>query len=134
MLLATSVVPAMREKIAAVVHVDGTARVQTVHKETNPRLHALIEAFARLTGVPVLLNTSFNVRGEPIVETPGDAVNSYLGTDLDALVVHDWLLRKRAAARGLRSILRPWIAIRRGMSSSSLSQAAARHILDHSSS
>lgn len=134
MLLATSVVPAMREKIAAVVHVDGTARVQTVHKETNPRLHALIEVFARLTGVPVLLNTSFNIRGEPIVETPGDAVNSYLGTDLDALVVHDWLLRKRAATRGLRSILRPWIAIRRGMSSSSLSQAAARHILDHSSS
>jgi len=130
MLLATAVRPEKRDRIRAVVHVDGTARVQTVHKETNPRFHALIQAFADRTGVPIVLNTSFNVRGEPIVETPGDAVRAYLTTELDALVVHDWILRKRAAHRALRPLLNVWIDFRRKMTSPALRRAAAVHVLD----
>ena len=71
--------------IPAAVHFDGTARVQTVSRITNPRLYALIVQFARLTGVPVLLNTSFN-RHEPIVQTPDEAISCYLRTQMDALV------------------------------------------------
>jgi carbamoyltransferase len=130
MLLAQRVKPAAREKIPAVVHVDGTARVQTVHRETNPRFHALIEAFARRTGVPVLLNTSFNDRGEPIVETPEDAVRCFLSTDLDAVVLHDWILRKRGVHRVLAPVLRRWIRVRRAMESSAYREAAAQSILE----
>ena len=72
--------------IPAAVHFDGTARLQTVGRSTNPLLHAVIEEFAGLTGVPVVLNTSFNLH-EPIVETPADAVSCYLRTQMDVLVI-----------------------------------------------
>jgi carbamoyltransferase len=81
------------------VHVDGTARVQTVREATNPRLYRLLKEFDRLTGVPVLINTSFNVKGEPIVETPQDAMICFLTTGIDHLVLHDTLISKNAMHR-----------------------------------
>jgi carbamoyltransferase len=84
----------MRSEIPAVTHVDYSARIQTVHKETNPRYHALIEAFAAQTGCPVLVNTSFNVRGEPIVCTPEDAFACLMGTEIEFLAVGNCILRK----------------------------------------
>ena len=83
-----------RSSIPAVTHVDYSARVQTVHAETNPRYHALISEFNRLTGCPVLVNTSFNVRGEPIVCTPEDAFRCFMGCDIDILVVGNCWLEK----------------------------------------
>ncbi len=83
-----------RSEIPAVTHVDYSARVQTVHAETNPRYHALLTAFKALTGCPVLVNTSFNVRGEPIVNTPEDAFRCFMGTELDALIVGNCMLLK----------------------------------------
>jgi carbamoyltransferase len=80
--------------IPAVTHVDGSARLQTVSSEDNPRFHALLSRFATLTGCPVLVNTSFNVRGEPMVLTPADAYACFMGTGLDRLVVGNCLLRK----------------------------------------
>jgi carbamoyltransferase len=96
MLLAKRVRPEWRDKIPAIVHVDGTARVQTVRQETNDRLYRLLKEFDAITGVPVLLNTSFNVKGEPIVETPGDAVDCFLSTGIDYLALHDRLVAKNA--------------------------------------
>ena len=83
-----------RSDIPAVTHVDYSARVQTVHRETNPRYHALLEAFKAKTGCPVIVNTSFNVRGEPIVCTPADAFGCFMGTDLDCLAIGNCFLRK----------------------------------------
>jgi carbamoyltransferase len=83
-----------RSAVPAVTHVDYSARIQTVHKETNPKYHALISAFKRLTGCPVLVNTSFNVRGEPIVCSPEDAFNCLMGTDIEFLVVGNCIMRK----------------------------------------
>jgi carbamoyltransferase len=83
-----------RSSIPAVTHVDYSARIQTVHKETNPRYYALLSAFKRRTGCPVLVNTSFNVRGEPIVCTPEDAFGCFMGTEMDTLVIGDCYLRK----------------------------------------
>ena len=83
-----------RSDIPAVTHVDYSARVQTVHRETNPRYHALISAFEELTGCPVLVNTSFNVRGEPIVCTPADAFRCFMGTEIEVLVIGNCFLRK----------------------------------------
>jgi len=83
-----------RSDIPAVTHVDYSARIQTVHRETNPRYHALLSAFKARTGCPVLVNTSFNVRGEPIVCTPEDAFRCFMGTDVEVLVAGDCLLRK----------------------------------------
>ena len=83
-----------RSDIPAVTHVDYSARVQTVHPDTNPRYHALLEAFKAKTGCPVLVNTSFNVRGEPIVCTPADAFRCFMGTDLDCLAVGNCFLHK----------------------------------------
>ena len=83
-----------RSDIPAVTHVDYSARVQTVHPETNPRYHALISEFKRLTGCPVLVNTSFNVRGEPIVCTPEDAFRCFMGTEIETLAVGDCFLAK----------------------------------------
>lgn len=94
MLLVKKVKPEWKERVAAIVHVDGTARVQTVRRETNERLYRLLQEFDRITGVPVLLNTSFNIRGEPIVETPEDAVRCFLTTGIDYLVLHDLLIGK----------------------------------------
>jgi carbamoyltransferase len=83
-----------RSDIPAVTHVDYSARIQTVHAETNPRYHALISRFKALTGCPVLVNTSFNVRGEPIVCTPEDAFRCFMGTEIEVLVVGDCFLHK----------------------------------------
>jgi len=83
-----------RSEIPAVTHVDYSARVQTVHADTNPRYHALISRFHELTGCPVVVNTSFNVRGEPIVCTPEDAFHCFMGTEIEVLAVGDCLLRK----------------------------------------
>ena len=84
----------VRSELPAVTHVDYSARIQTVHEETNPRYHALISAFKERTGCPVLVNTSFNVRGEPIVGTPEDAFRCFMGTDIEVLVVGNCFLRK----------------------------------------
>ena len=83
-----------RSDIPAVTHVDYSARIQTVHRETNPRYYALLEAFKRRTGCSVLVNTSFNVRGEPIVCTPEDAFRCFMGTEMDTLVAGNCLLKK----------------------------------------
>ena len=83
-----------RSDIPAVTHVDYSARVQTVHRETNLRYHELISAFKERTGCPVLVNTSFNVRDEPIVCTPGDAYRCFMATEMDVLVVGDTVLFK----------------------------------------
>ncbi|MBZ0254356.1 MAG: carbamoyl transferase, partial [Candidatus Methylomirabilis sp.] len=84
--------------VPAIAHVDGTGRVQTVTRDTNPLYHRLIEEFERRTGVPMVLNTSFNVRGEPIVCTPEDAIACFKNTDFDCLILGRHLLRKSAAA------------------------------------
>lgn len=83
-----------RSEIPAVTHVDYSARIQTVHRETNPRYHALLAAFKARTGCPVLVNTSFNVRGEPIVCTPEDAFRCFMGTGIETLAVGNCFLRK----------------------------------------
>jgi len=83
-----------RSDIPAVTHVDYSARIQTVHADTNPRYHALITKFKQLTGCPVVVNTSFNVRGEPIVCTPEDAWRCFMGTDIEVLVVGNCFLLK----------------------------------------
>ena len=83
-----------RSDIPAVTHVDYSARIQTVHRETNPRFHALLSAFRERTGCPVLVNTSFNVRGEPIVCTPADAFRCFMGTEIETLAVGNCLLHK----------------------------------------
>jgi carbamoyltransferase len=83
-----------RSSIPAVTHVDYSARVQTVHLETNPLYHRLISRFHELTGCPLLVNTSFNVRGEPIVNTPEDAFRCLMGTEIELLAVGNCVLRK----------------------------------------
>jgi carbamoyltransferase len=85
----------VRSDIPAVTHVDYSARVQTVHGETNPRYHKLISAFKERTDCPILVNTSFNVRGEPIVCTPEDAYRCFMRTEMDTLVLEDCILRRR---------------------------------------
>jgi len=85
---------AVRSVIPAVTHVDNTARIQTVDCERNPRLHGLLEAFEQLTGCPVMINTSFNIRGEPIVCTAADAYRCFMATHIDALVIDDFLMLK----------------------------------------
>jgi carbamoyltransferase len=97
MLLADRVRPEWRDRIPAVVHVDGTARVQTIRQDQNERLYRLLKEFDAITGVPLLLNTSFNVKGEPIVETPEDAIQCFLTTGIDYLVLHDLLVEKKRA-------------------------------------
>ena len=94
MLFIYDVRPEQAARIPAACHQDLTARVQTVSREANPRFHEVLEAFGRLTGVPVLINTSFNVRGEPIVCTPKDAIDAFHTTPLDALVIGSFLLEK----------------------------------------
>jgi carbamoyltransferase len=91
-----------RSDVPAVTHVDYSARIQTVHRETNPRYHALLTEFKRLTGCPVVVNTSFNVRGEPIVCSPADAFRCFMGTEIDALAVGNAYLQKTAQDSHLR--------------------------------
>ena len=84
----------VRSEIPSVTHIDYSARIQSVHKETNPRYYALIEEFYKLSGVPVLVNTSFNVRGEPMVCSPYDSYACFMGTEMDLLVIEDFILYK----------------------------------------
>ncbi len=107
MLRAKQVRPEWKDRIPAVVHVDGTARVQTVRREQNERIYDLLCEFEKLTGVPVLVNTSFNIKGEPIVETPQHAMNCFIYTGIDYLVLHDTLVSKNA----LYKILSPFIKV-----------------------
>ena len=83
-----------RSEIPAVTHVDYSARIQTVRREANPLYWEILDAFRRLTGCPVLVNTSFNVRGEPIVCTPDDAYRCFMRTDMDFLVIGDYVFDK----------------------------------------
>ncbi|MCK6481153.1 MAG: carbamoyltransferase [Planctomycetes bacterium] len=130
MLLARRVRPEAAERIPAVVHVDGTARVQTVRREDDPLFHALIEAFGRRTGVPVVLNTSFNLRGEPIVETPADAVECFLRSRLDALVIGDLVLEKGRLHRPLHRLVAAAARARGSLRSRALLENVARNILE----
>jgi len=84
-----------RSKLPAITHVDYSARIQTVHEHTNPRYHHLLKEFDKLTGCPVLVNTSFNVRGEPIVNTPEDAYRCFMRTEMDCLVIENHILLKK---------------------------------------
>ena len=90
-----------RSSIPAVTHVDYSARIQTVHKETNLRYHALISRFKELTGCPVIVNTSFNVRGEPIVNTPEDAFRCFMGTEIEVLAIGNCILTKEGQDKSL---------------------------------
>ena len=97
--------------LPAVTHVDGSARPQTVDPETAPRFAALLAAFERRTGCPVLLNTSFNVRGEPIVCTPADALMTFVDAGLDTLVLEDFLIEREslpALPGGLDEVVAAW--------------------------
>jgi len=91
-----------RSIVPAITHIDYSARIQTVHKETNPRYHALISKFKEKTGCPILVNTSFNVRGEPIVCTPKDAFRCFMGTELDVLVIGNYVLLKEEQENHLK--------------------------------
>ena len=92
MLMTATVRPEWREKLPAVNHVDNSARVQAVRRDDEPFLHDLLTAMEQATNVPVLLNTSFNLRGEPIVESPADAVATFLRSNLDAMVIGNVLV------------------------------------------
>ena len=83
-----------RSVIPAVTHVDFSARIQTVHFETNPLYHKLISSFKKRTGCPILVNTSFNLNGEPIVENPSDAIRTFYTCGLDVLVLGDYIIEK----------------------------------------
>ena len=91
-----------RSQIPAVTHIDYSARIQTVHHETNPLYYKLIAKFKEKTGCPILINTSFNVRGEPIVNTPKDAFNCFMGTELDMLVIGNCILQKNEQDKDLQ--------------------------------
>ena len=94
MLYVVPVKPAKHEVLPAITHVDGTGRLQTVFREYNPRYYGLIETFGQATGVPVVLNTSFNLKGEPIVTTPANAWNTFSRSEMDALVLENFLVEK----------------------------------------
>ncbi|CAM3612743.1 carbamoyltransferase [Marinicrinis lubricantis] len=95
MLLVPYILEGKRSEVPSITHADGTGRVQTVSKHINPKLHRLLSSFQSLTGTPILLNTSFNDNGEPIVETPVDAIRCFLNIDLDGLVLDRYLIRKK---------------------------------------
>jgi len=102
MLLVAPVAKAARAMIPAVTHVDGSARIHTVEAAANPRFHALIARFKALTGCPMLVNTSFNVRGEPMVGAPEDAFRCFMGSDMDRLAVDNCFLIKSEQDASLR--------------------------------
>ncbi len=91
-----------RSSIPAITHVDYSARIQTVHYDTNPKYHAVISKFKEKTDCPIVVNTSFNVRGEPIICTPTDAFKCFMGTGLDVLAVGNYLLYKESQNAALR--------------------------------
>jgi carbamoyltransferase len=107
MLRAKQVRPEWKDRIPAIVHVDGTARVQTVRREHNERIYDLLVEFEKLTGVSVLVNTSFNIKGEPIVETPQQAMNCFIYTGIDYLALHNTLVAKSA----IYKIFSPFIKV-----------------------
>jgi carbamoyltransferase len=107
MLRAKQVRPEWKDRVPAIVHVDGTARVQTVRREHNERMYDLLVEFEKLTGVPVLVNTSFNIKGEPIVETPQHAMNCFIYTGIDYLALHNTLVAKSA----IYKIFSPFIKV-----------------------
>jgi carbamoyltransferase len=94
MILTAQVRPEKRSVIPSVTHVDGSARPQTVEREVNPLYWKLIHEFGQRTGVPVVMNTSFNLRGEPIVCTPTDAIRTFFSSGLDALVIGNFVVEK----------------------------------------
>jgi carbamoyltransferase len=96
----------VRSTIPAVTHVDYSARLQTVDARRNPRLHGLMQAFHRQTGCPVVVNTSFNVRGEPIVCSPADAYRCFQATEMDVLVLEDTVLIKDDQTQGINEATR----------------------------
>lgn len=98
MLFVYDVLPGKAERIPAVRHVDGTARIQTINRDQHAAYYDLLKAFGERTGVPVLVNTSFNTRGEPIVCTPRDAVECFWTSPLDALVIGSFILEKPGKA------------------------------------
>jgi carbamoyltransferase len=129
----------MRDVLGAVTHVDGTSRVQTVSRDTNPRYHALIEAFGRRTGVPVLLNTSFNNDAEPIVDSVDEAVVCFLTTGIQYLVVGDYLVTKAAevdprAVRRFVPELRPYQKLVRRRRAASQAGGAYEHTIESTAS
>jgi carbamoyltransferase len=91
----------LRSTIPSVTHVDYSARVQTVHQQTNPLYYKLIKRFKEITGCPILVNTSFNIRGEPIICTPEDAFRCFMGTELDVLVIGNSMLEKSSQTKSL---------------------------------
>ena len=91
-----------RSLVPAITQVDYSARIQTVHVDTNPRYHALISKFKEMTGCPLVVNTSFNVRGEPIICTPTDAFKCFMGTEMDVLAVGNYVLYKEQQDEALR--------------------------------
>ena len=107
MLRAKHVRPEWKDRIPGVVHVDGTARVQTVRREQNAKMYELLTEFEARTGVPVLINTSFNIKGEPIVETPREAMNCFIYTGIDYLALHNTLISKTL----LYKIFSPFVKI-----------------------
>ena len=112
MLLVKRVRPEWTDKIPGIVHVDGTARIQTVREDQNARLYRLLKEFDAITGVPVLINTSFNVKGEPIVETPDDAIACFLNTGMDYLALHDMLIAKKRLHRVISPVVKTFTEVR----------------------
>ena len=104
MLRVVPILERVRSRIPAVSHVDGTARLQTLNRDQNPGLFDIIEAFERLTGLPIILNTSFNMGGKPIVEQPADALEAFITSKIDVLVLEDWLVTKRPLAECLAQV------------------------------
>jgi carbamoyltransferase len=130
MLFVVPVRPAHRQLLGAITHVDGTARIQTVAREVHPRYWELIRAFQELTGVPIVLNTSFNNNAEPIVDSVEDALVCYLTTGLDALVVGDYLVTRQPAADGSLErcfVSLPWYAVLREQIASGAGELRAEH-------
>ena len=106
MLLSGHVHKEKRDKVPSIVHVDGTCRIQSVTQETNERYYLLLREFFKLTGIPLVLNTSFNLGGEPIVETPTDALNTFLSTQMDYLVLEEYVISKRPSTLGEKTAQR----------------------------
>jgi carbamoyltransferase len=102
MLMVYGVKAGRGEQIPAVTHRGGTGRLQTIRKDWNPLYHRVVELFGQATGVPVLLNTSFNLRGEPIVNSPQDAIHTFVRSGLDALYMDGYVLRKSDGETGCR--------------------------------
>ena len=95
MMFVGQVRPDKQQAIPAVTHVDGTARLQTVNEHNNEKLYRLLKEVKKRTGIPILINTSFNIKGEPIVETPNDALQAFLNCDMDILVIDHVLIKKQ---------------------------------------